>query len=388
MNKLKESLDHRLSMTQWTADNTQKVLSKIRKEDCEMKKTVSTIFIAAIIMIIVTTTVVLAETQWGVLNWIFDSSTSPTAPIETVAPTVLENTGPEGVTVYPMEAVSDGYGLYLSVVCTPKDKSTLLLNAAFDPNQDFASDIGVDPAYDGQTIAEWAKTQGYSSISSIHLFSNAYSVKLETFDSSVSATMRLLDDGSSLIMLAGSCLEGDDTYELSYEVIPYIASKGELPTQTAWMLSTPSEFAFGTIRFTIQKREGQSAKKLASYEPVEKDTAGSVRIKRVDLLQSQFASYILVTYTLMSDQNQEEMMPIFASSMQLDGNGPLSWPNLLMHGRKKQQLPDGEMEYAYYYTRTINYLPDEFEVQGVCIDIYDVEKVTEIPPVHMIREGQ
>ena len=81
-------------------------------------------------------------------------------------------------------------------------------------------------------------------------------------------------------------------------------------------------------------------------------------------------------------------MPIFASSMRLDGSGPLSWPNLLMHGRKKQQLPDGEIEYAYYCTRTINYLPDEFEVGGVCIDIYDVEKVTEIPPVHMIREGQ
>lgn len=387
MNDLKKLLDRQLSMTQWTADNTQNVLSSIRKEEPEMKRAFPAALVAALLLIILTTAAVLAETQWGVLDWLFPSSARP-VPIETAVPTVLEANGPESIAICLSEAVSDGYGLYVSVLCTPQEENTLLLNASLDPNRHLANEIGAASASDDQTIAAWARAQGFTAIRSVHLFSDAHSEtasKQETFDSRVSAAMRLLDDGSSLILLAGSDLPGDGPYELTYTTIPYIAHETDESPVPVWTLSEKTtDQQTGTLRFGIQKNEAKNIRRLASYLPDEDQPDGPLQIRRAELLQSPFASYFLVAYTVREDMEHVEMLPVFGPSMPSDGSQPFSWPDLFMHGRKAQRLADGAMEYTYFCPRKINYLPDAFEIGGAFGLTPDAW--TALSPVWMIRQ--
>ncbi|MBR1586027.1 MAG: hypothetical protein IJ662_10840 [Clostridia bacterium] len=368
MNKLKEVLDRQLSATQWTAGDTQRVLATIQNEEPKRKKRPSIVLMAAIVTILLTTTVVLAEAQWGVLDWLFPSSTQPTVPIRTAHPVVLAGEGPEAVQIRPLEAVTDGYGLYLSVLCTPENKNTLLLNASLDPNRDPVSQIGIEGAPGGETIAAWARAQGYTAIRAIHLFSDAQAernAQQETFDSRVSAAMRWMDDGSSVIMLAGSWLDGDAVYSLHYAVIPYEFQENDPPADGAWVLSTRFDsWETGDVSFTMQERGEQSIRILASYKPANQDAADPIQIQRVDLLQSPLASYFSVTYTLQGNADHGDMLPIFGPAMQADDSGAFRWPRLYMHGRKAQQLPDGRLEYTYFCTREIHDLPAAFELGG------------------------
>lgn len=384
MNELKKALDRRLSMTQWTAGDTSSVLSAIRKKEPEMKKHLPAALIAAMVFLILTAATVLAESRWGVLDWLLSSPSQPETPIETVSPTVLAEKGLEKVSVRPVEAASDGFGLYLSVECRPQEENALLLNASLDPNSNFAQEIGIHSAPAGQTIAAWAKEQGFTSLYSIHIFSDFYSAsasRLETFDSRVSAAMRFQDGGSSLVMLAGGCLEGRP-YELSYTLIPYVAG------DTGWVLSgSSSTHETGTIRFSVPDAPAQNIQTLASYRPADGVDGSPIQIQRVDLLQSPLASYFAVTYTLQDGAAQAALSPIFSPAMPTDGAGAFSWPDLYMQGRSESLLPDGALAYTYFCTRNFHYPPNEFELDGA-YGFGVSQEASLLSPVWMIRQDQ
>ena len=372
MNKIKDALDHRVSKVQWSETDTQSVLNRIREEDGRKRLPLARLAVLACMLLAAAS--VYAERQWGVLDWLLRDAALPETPIETLRPRLLENKGPAAVTVQPMEAVSDGYGLYLSVLCTPAEKNTLLLNASLTPDQSLAEEIGVQADHSGQTVAEWAATHGYTSIKRIHVFSDAWTSALDTFDSSVSAAMRLTEDGGSLIMLAGGCRS--EGYELTYSFIPYVASVPGPNKKSAWTLSARAEdICYGTIRFDGIERAAQSAKVLASYVPERQDADEPIRIEGVDLLQSPLASYCLVRYQVPSG---EKLLPIFAPSMETDA---FSWPDISMHGRSEQTGANGTAELLYFRTVTIRDLPDAFELGGA----YGFEASGERKPLTPIR---
>lgn len=372
MNKIKDALDCRVSGVRWTEADTRSVMKRIREKDG--RKRLPLARLAVLVCMLLAAASVYAERQWGVLEWLLRDAALPETPIETLQPRLLKSSGPDAVTVQPMEAVSDGYGLYLSVLCTPTEKNTLLLNASLTPDQSLAEELGVQADYGGQTVGEWAEAHGYTSVKRVHVFSDAWTSEQDTFDSSVSAAMRLTEDGGSLIMLAGGCRSGG--YELTYTVIPYVASAAEQNKKSAWTLSTRAEdIRYGTICFDGMERAAQSARVLASYLPERQNADEPIRIEGVDLLQSPLASYCLVRYRVPSG---EKLLPIFAPSMETDA---FTWPDISMHGRSEQTGADGTAELLYFRTITIQDLPDAFELGGA----YGIDAAGESKPLTPVR---
>ena len=79
------------------------------------------------------------------------------------------DTGCETITV--REAQNDGYGLYLSVVFTPKEKDTLAFNWGINPFEDGPKAAGLVPDDQDQTLAEWAVSHGYRKLVRVALMS-------------------------------------------------------------------------------------------------------------------------------------------------------------------------------------------------------------------------
>ena len=78
--------------------------------------------------------------HWGVFNWLSENRSQE---INTDQPFMIEGETPflppvdtDHVTITVREAQSDGYGLYLSVVFTPKEKDALAFNWGINPFQD------------------------------------------------------------------------------------------------------------------------------------------------------------------------------------------------------------------------------------------------------------
>ena len=69
------------------------------------------------------------------------------------------------------EAVNDGYGLYLAVAFTPKDDDTLVFGRWIDPYKDRPEEIGFASDEKAQTIAQWAAKRGYKRMISVALVS-------------------------------------------------------------------------------------------------------------------------------------------------------------------------------------------------------------------------
>jgi len=363
MNDLKETLDHHLSTTQWTEENTENVLLKIKRDGSGRKKAIPGAMIAAIILLLFTMATVVADSKWGVLDWLSSFSDQPTAPIETARPALWDEKTTGQAIVMPVEAVTDGYGMYVSVLCTPAEPDTLLLNPSLNPNLDTVEKMGIPG---DQTIAAWAKDQGIGAIQQIYIFSAA--PQLASFDARVSASMRLTEDGSSLIMLAGSNTEKDEFYDLTYRILPYVLSETDDPSGEEWVLAEnfsipiPQE-QIGTLRFSVTGGEVKDAKILASYRPEEIDPASFIQIQRVDLVRSTLADYYDVTYTLPKGENHDEWMPVFGISA--EEREAFAYSALLMHGRRERILPDGSMEYSYICRTVIHDLPDAIGISGI-----------------------
>ena len=91
-----------------------------------------------------------ATGRWGVLNWLAenrpegaDSTELPFA--EETAEPFLAQADTDLVTITVREAKTDGYGIYLSVAFTPKEKDTLALNWSVNPSQSGPEAVGFTP---------------------------------------------------------------------------------------------------------------------------------------------------------------------------------------------------------------------------------------------------
>ena len=130
--------------------NTENVLQRIREEEHLTKKRIPTALSVAIILLLILAVTALAESKWGLIQWFSGNNT--TEAISTTKPEIVQQTECPQATFLLTEAVSDGYGLYIDVLCIPKESQILLLNASVDPNETAVGDIGIDSDDSQKTV--------------------------------------------------------------------------------------------------------------------------------------------------------------------------------------------------------------------------------------------
>ena len=221
--------------------------------------------IAALFMMALGIAIAASNGNFGLLDWLAENRSEEAeyrmSPDETAAPYM----GPvetEFATVTVHEARSDGYGVYLAVLFTPKEKDVLAFNWSVNPNTDGPETMGLEPDRPGQTLSEWAANHGYRQLMRVSVMSMGHSHKVpedirtdeelaawmdeqgisyrrtgdgglimdplysgSDFDSMVNDKSLLEEDGSTLVMAAGICMAGQDEYEVGWTAYPVKMNK-------------------------------------------------------------------------------------------------------------------------------------------------------------------
>ena len=244
--------------------------------------------IAAIIILLLGIGIAASNGRWGVLNWLSENR-GESAGQQTVSETAEPFMAPidtEYATITVREAQNDGYGIYLSVAFTPKKKGVLAFNWSINPFMDGPEIMGFTPDQKGQTLAEWAVRHGYHQLIRIVLGSmpepsipqNLKTVEEITayldemgvpyrktgdggiihdqvsrgpaFDSYINNRTFAEEDGTTLIMVAGNCILGQNEYSLRWSAVPCLMND-----DGTWDTSEPEwktdDWRQGTIDLTV-----------------------------------------------------------------------------------------------------------------------------------------
>ncbi len=244
--------------------------------------------IAVIMILMLGIGIAASNGRWGVQNWLSENRGESTEqqPLSETAEPFMAPIDMEYATITVREAQNDGYGMYLSVAITPKDKGVLAFNWSINPFKDGPEAIGFTPDQKGQTLAEWAVQHGYHQLIRIVLGSMpepsipkelktdeeiaAYLDELgvpyrktenggilfdqvsggPAFDSYVNNRTMVEEDGTTLIMIAGNCIQGQNEYSLHWAAVPCLMNK-----DGTWDISEPEwkmdDWRQGTIDLTV-----------------------------------------------------------------------------------------------------------------------------------------
>ena len=366
-NKIKKAMDERVAATHWSETNTENVLQRIREEEHLTKKRIPTALTAAIILLLILAVTALAESKWGLIQWFSGNNT--TAAISTTKPEIVQQTECPQATFLLTEAVSDGYGLYIDVLCIPKESQILLLNASVDPNETAVGNIGIDSDDSQKTVGAWATENGYTSLYRVLLYSGHWlnDENLEhsnpaSFDSSVNSTMHINDNGSCNILISGSDLGPSHEYELSCWCVPYTRT-----ANNAWEIEQAQSDQYTTLRFSVPEEKRQQSRIIASYYPAEEATDGYLKIESTDIVSSDLSTYIVTKYTLTEKGFENANCfnpPVFYLSQPESLEADHLIKNRAMHGRAEIST-DNQIVYQYYYSCTLpDKLPDEISISA------------------------
>ena len=366
-NKIKNAMDERVEATRWSDINTEHVLQRIREEEHLTKKRIPTALSAAIILLLILAVTALADSKWGLMQWFSGNNTA--AVISTAKPEIIQQAECPQATFQLTEAAADGYGLYIDVLCIPKDPHILLLNASVDPNETAVGDIGIDSDDSQKTVGAWAVENGYTSLYRVLLYSGHWlnDENLEhsnpaSFDSSVNSTMHINDNGSCNILISGSDLGPSHEYELSCWCVPYTRY-----ANNTWEIEQAQPDQYTTLQFTVPEENRQQSRIMVSYYPVEESTDGYLKIERTDIVSSNLSTYIVTKYTLMEKglENANRFNPpIFYLSQPESLEADHLIKNRAMHGRAEIST-DNQIVYQYYYSCTLpDKLPDEISISA------------------------
>ena len=292
--RMHHAIDTRLSSLADDPFLAQRIAARA-KGDLPMKKKFAAFpaFVAIILLLTLTAAVAVEVLDWHVLDWLtpaWNNSYDPTAPV------VTGDTSHPVADVQIVEAVSDGYGVYLSVLCTPKEENVLLLNAFTTPSDDAAA-IGITPDYPRQSIGAWADTHGYTLYEvRLHTISVNPDLTNNTGFDSATGDMQRTSDGSTIIMMGGGSAPLADTYQLNYTIVPYTQRiKGLWETDDAAATDTH------TIAFTVDVPQTPAADVIAAYTISTDTPAQHINLIRCQLLRTPLAAYVEYVYTIRDD---------------------------------------------------------------------------------------
>ena len=286
-----EALNRSLSGLQNNPYLVQKIITGTKEKVHKRKKLSSSAIIAFVLVGIIAsamaTGIAINGKPWGVLNWIFEAQPNSTAvtatqkiysdseqilqeatasPSETeaiipmeVAAISTESCEFDFATLSIREAVTDGYGIYLSVAAVPSNPDILLLDWSINPFESSPERIGRVSDDPDQTIAEWAVNHGYNQLIRLSIgspspepYTHGRLVSSEKydpnptiadkqivqsdgwlndlvsngsgFDSYINQQMVLEEDGTSLIMIAGGYTDQKE-YEIACFMVPWRMTK-------------------------------------------------------------------------------------------------------------------------------------------------------------------
>ena len=267
-------------------------IAAMAKGERPVKKKFAAFPVAVAMVILLTLTAgIAAETVgWNVLEWL-------SIPVDNAQDTVFpETTGDVSHPVADVlihEAVSDGYGVYMSVVCTPKEENVLLLNASVNPRDDAAT-IGLMPDYPRQTIGAWADRHGYS-MYDVRLYTVAAYPDLTNntgFDSML-GQMQRNGDGSIVIMMAGGSVPLPRDYQLNYIITPYEKQLNGLWQVDEWAVMDEQR----SIMFSIDVPETKKAEVIAEYVVSPETPTEHINLTGCRLLRTPLMTYAEFAYT-------------------------------------------------------------------------------------------
>jgi len=225
--------------------------------------------------------------HWGVLNWLSENrsraiSTEQPLTDTTDEPFLLPVDTDYG-TITVREVKSDGYGIYLSIAFTPKEEGSLAFNWAVNPFRDAPEIAGLVSDYTNQTLAEWAVQHGYHQLLRVGFLSDLYqstdsgsmkepdgSIVYDQLangahlDSYVNNTMKIEDNRTSLIMLAGGSMDKAEEYKIRWTTVPILMNE-----DGTWKNKVPewnsNEFRQGVISFAVSQSNPIDPAILSQY---------------------------------------------------------------------------------------------------------------------------
>ena len=271
--------------------------------------------------------------RWGVLNWLSENRGELTEQQTTreTAESFMEPIDMDYATITVREVQNDGYGIYLSVAITPKKEGVLAFNWSVNPFMDGPEIMGFTPDRKGQTLAEWAVQHGYHQLMRVVLGSMpepsipkelktieemaAYLDELgvpyrktgdggivrdqvskgPAFDSIVNNKTIVEEDGTTLIMVAGNCIQGQKEYSLRWAVVPCLMNNdGTWDTfEPEWKID---DWRQGDIDLTVPVNAQGSPQILARYtgKLASVDHIGEMIQVTVQLVRTELNDYIRI----------------------------------------------------------------------------------------------
>ena len=336
-----EAMNRSLSGLQNNPYLVQKIITGA-KEKVHRRKTFSRSMIVTFVLVgimasAMATGIAINGKPWGVLNWIFEAQPNSTAvtatqsnypdseqilqeatasPSETevilpmeVAAISTESCKFGFATLSIREAVTDGYGIYLSIAAVPSSPDILLLDWSINPFESSPEIIGQVSDYPNQTLAEWAINHKYTQLIRLSIGSplpepythgrlisseeyeadptiadkqtvqsDRWSYDLVSngsgFDSYINRQMVLEEDGTSLIMIAGGFTD-QNKYDISCFMIPWRMTEDgkEDPVDYNYPGLDPNEPIYdmdnrerGILSFAFPENPTVSSTILAEYD--------------------------------------------------------------------------------------------------------------------------
>ena len=240
-----------------------------------------------------------APDHWGITNWLSENrqhkSRFSEEPVQPTAEPFMAPIDTEYAAITVREVQSDGYGIYLSVAFRPKSDDVLIYDWSINPFRDSPEKIGIEPDSESQTINEWARARGYSSLVRAMLVSAECSpeamprekwgtdesmieyldeqgkkAKISSgggitldgvavgpgFNSLIANTSFLEEDNTTVIMLAGGCIDSLEEYRIYWNLIPWHFlsglenPEGASPEETeAFLKETGQQEGYFSVRF-------------------------------------------------------------------------------------------------------------------------------------------
>ncbi|MBQ9197313.1 MAG: hypothetical protein IJ157_08715 [Clostridia bacterium] len=295
--------------------------------------------VTAALLLLITAAAAMESLRSGLLDWLPGIRDDPDAPIVTERPKTDVQVKTDYASFRLREAVTDGYGVYATVVCTPSRPGTLILDADMIPSQDPASDLGVIPDSPGETILQWAKAHGYDSLGRALIFSprTQYEWEYDGFYSGITRKISLEEDGSSVFLISGVYQGEKHTYQLDCFAGPWMEPYwNEGHKETSW---GPQEQ--GAFSFSLQEPAVGDTQVLAEYAAPEEQPDGAIRIKGTRLIRTALAEYYEVIYEMGGEgQYTRWNPPMFITS-------DMGLPEIKAHGTLRDAQGEGSEQYRY-----------------------------------------
>lgn len=333
----------------------QRIAAVAKGEKLVKKKFAAFPAVVTMVILLTLTAGIAAEAiGWNVLEWL-------SIPADNVQDTVFpETTGDVShpvADVHIHEAVSDGYGVYMSVVCKPKEENVLLLNASVNPRDD-AEAIGLVPDYPRQTIGAWADRHGYS-MYDVRLYTVAAYPDLMNntgFDSML-GQMQRNEDGSIVIMMAGGSVPLPCEYQLNYIITPYEKQLNGLWQVDEWAAMDEQR----SIRFSIDVPETAEAEVIAEYAVSPQTPTQHINLTGCRLMRTPLMTYAEFTYTF-KDAAIGQMERSDKDHFYLMGYDLANW-DVRIELVGTETLADGTVQFRYMTTAQLPQgAPDEMEL--------------------------